>query len=98
MTQEIEQHYTAYLQPWTESERGWGSRPDGHTLHATLEARNAFVKKDHDDTRAKHGSEAPDCYSFADGEPRLVRITKDAAERLARAIDGIWVTKGDIIK
>lgn len=32
-------------QPWEESERGWGTRPDGYSLHLTENDRKAFIKE-----------------------------------------------------
>lgn len=86
MSDQPEKHFTGYLQAWTESERGWGQRPDGHTLYPTLEDRTAHIAKD----VAERGSDIPDAYSFADGEPKLVRITEDAANRIV-ASDGKWI-------
>ena len=73
--------HVAYLQAWTETERGWGQRPDGHTLYASLEAREAHIEKYMADLRARHGSSAPD----------------DAAGRISRSEGGyIWLwTKED---
>ena len=34
-----------YLQHWEESERGWGIRPDGCSLHLTLEDRKKYIEK-----------------------------------------------------
>ena len=34
-----------YLQIWEESERGWGVRPDGCSLHLTLSNRNDYLDK-----------------------------------------------------
>ena len=34
-----------YLQYWEESERGWGIRPDGCSLHNTLEEHKLYVDK-----------------------------------------------------
>lgn len=31
-------------QEWEESERGWGTRPDGCSLHLTEEDRKTFIK------------------------------------------------------
>jgi hypothetical protein len=32
-------------QEWEESERGWGCRPDGYSLHLDKEDRNTYIKK-----------------------------------------------------
>lgn len=58
------------LVTWTESERGWGCRPDGASLHLTREDAAAFIKE-HNDSLPK---EVPDEYTRADnmGVPCLV--------------------------
>jgi hypothetical protein len=54
---------------WTESERGWGQRPDGFTYYWTTDQALADI--------AKHWStmpaEAPDCY-VRPGDPEFVRV------------------------
>jgi len=77
-----QKHYVAYLQTWTESERGWGQRPDGHSLHNSPEAAKAYIARFEKDQKAQFGSEAPDEYSFAEGRPTLVKITEAAADAL----------------
>lgn len=37
--------YVAYVITWTESERGWGQRPDGASLHLTQEDVKKYIKK-----------------------------------------------------
>lgn len=32
------------IQNWEERERGWGTRPDGFTVHASIEGRNAYAQ------------------------------------------------------
>ena len=34
----------AIIQYWEESEEGWGMRPDGATLHKSLEDCQAYIK------------------------------------------------------
>lgn len=34
---------TAILETWTESEAGWGTRPDGGSLHLTKEDYKKFI-------------------------------------------------------
>lgn len=33
-----------YLQYWEESERGWGIRPDGCSLHKTIEEHKIYIE------------------------------------------------------
>lgn len=49
----------AFAVNWTEYERGWGSRPDGHTLHVSKELAEKFVE----DYWAKMPDDVPDEYS-----------------------------------
>ena len=37
-----------YLQFWEESERGWGIRPDGCSLHLTVEDHKRYIKSIYD--------------------------------------------------
>ncbi len=65
------------VQKWEESERGWGVRPDGYSLHRTEEDRAAYVKAHWDSLP----DEAPDEYSRPSGSPYEADVTGDA-ERL----------------
>ncbi len=61
-------------QRWTETERGWGQRPDGFSLHITRENRDAYIV-DHTKFLTKtYGTEPPDEYDFASGEPYIVEV------------------------
>jgi hypothetical protein len=59
-----------YLVSWTESERGWGQRPDGYTLHATREEADRFIIE-YNEKLPKDS--VPECYSYAD-TPVLVEV------------------------
>lgn len=64
--------YTAYCINWTETERGWGTRPDGHTLHRDLATAQEYV--------AAHWARlpndvVPDEYSRPD-KPFVVTVTE----------------------
>ena len=65
-------------QIWTESERGWGQRPDGFTLHDTKESCTAWVKK----YWASMPSTSPDTYSFPDGDSFEVYVTEEVFEKI----------------
>ena len=86
--------HVAIAQDWTESERGWGRRPDGTTLHLTKEDCQTYIKE----YNAKFNSsqEVPDEYTFADGSPYAVYVTKEQYEEIKNSkIHGIW-TRGHI--
>ena len=69
------------VQPWTESEKGWGSRPDGYSLHLSEEDRDKYLKND----TAARGSTVPNEYSFPDGEPYLTVATEGQLVHLKTA-------------
>jgi hypothetical protein len=37
--------HAAFIVTWTESERGWGCRPDGASLHLTRDDVTKYIKK-----------------------------------------------------
>lgn len=76
-----------FIQHWEESERGWGIRPDGYSLHLTRQDAVDYVKKAMDNQEQyyiKQGVKGvPDEYSRPCGEPKEVEIrgnTKKARE------------------
>ena len=74
-----------YIFSWTEFERGWGARPDGHSIHASAQAGLDYVKSFYQ--RNRQGGYVPDEYEQPDrDEPTEVR----AEELIAR-----WVEQGD---
>jgi hypothetical protein len=79
----------AICQKWEESERGWGSRPDGYSLHLCESDRQAFIKKYWDRMPAS----APDEYSRPDGAPYECEVDEATAKKLvtATAQDGFGI-------
>jgi hypothetical protein len=57
-----------FMQRWTESERDWGRRPDGCSLHLTPEDHTSWIK-----TNNFEGNDYE--YSFPDGGIHAVQIT-----------------------
>jgi hypothetical protein len=68
----------AVCQAWTESERGWGQRPDGYTVHRDFAERDRFIES----YNARLPAEIPESYSFADGYPYLVDTGADLYAKL----------------
>ena len=62
------------VQRWTESERGWGQRPDGYSVHRSHVDRDAFVQAYWDSMP----DETPDEYSRPEGSPVVVRAAVSA--------------------
>lgn len=84
--------YPAFVETWTESERGWGTRPDGYTIHLSREAAVKFIE----DYNKKHNTaaSAPEVYTRADGNLTEIRVGKKTYQQLLDAMKkgefGIW--------
>jgi hypothetical protein len=64
-------------QTWTESERGWGTRPDGYSVHLSEEDRLKYNEAHGQWLVETYGNEAPDEYDRPDSEsPFEVQITE----------------------
>lgn len=71
----------AICQKWLESERGWGVRPDGFSLHLTLDGRKAYIDNY---TNERGTGVVPDEYDRPDGEPFSIYVTQEIFEMLVR--------------
>ena len=67
------------VQKWEESERGWGNRPDGYSLHLSEDDRNKYIS-DYWDRQPK---QVPDEYERPCGTPYVADVDVDD-ETLAR--------------
>lgn len=74
---------TVIVQNWEESERSWGVRPDGFTVHISKEQRDAYVSW-YNQT-FNNLSEAPDEYTRVSGAPIEVEVDDKLFERIRRA-------------
>lgn len=65
---------TVVVQRWEESERGWGVRPDGYTIHLSTVDHRRYV----DDYYKRNNSEkeVPDEYTRTAGNPEPMAILK----------------------
>lgn len=84
--------FPVVVQKWEESERGWGTRPDGWTMHLTEADRAAFVDwyyKEHHTSAS-----APDEYTRTDGAPFIIDVDQTTYDNLAVAKKnnnlGVW--------
>lgn len=73
-------------QKWEESERGWGCRPDGFSLHLTEDDRASFVYA-HWETLP---DSVPDEYSRPSGTPFECPVTDALFERIKAAKNGVY--------
>lgn len=58
------------VQRWEESERGWGVRPDGYSIHPDIDALTQFQKE----YWATMPDETPDEYSRISGYPYYAEV------------------------
>lgn len=87
-----------WVQKWEESEAGWGTRPDGYTLHLTLDHIDAFL----DAMRAREAEQGygrgnpPPEYDRPCGKPYQT-VTEDEAlvARVLASDHGIWGPNGN---
>ena len=84
----------AVLDTWTESERGWGTRPDGATLHLTMEDYKKYVEE----YWGRMPKEIPDEYSRPDGSPRNVVISDELYQKVVASKNGIPLWQGEYSK
>ena len=71
-TSEVPNMHPVWCQDWEESERGWGIRPDGFTLHLSKVDLVVYVRVFY--MAYKNEASAPDEYTRTSGKPRLVDI------------------------
>jgi hypothetical protein len=83
------QSKTVICQKWEESEAGWGTRPDGYTLHLTREHRDRYVKDFYEKQRKLLGEATPPEYTRVDGDPYECPVTDKIYARVLKAGDGV---------
>lgn len=82
---------TVICQAWLESERGWGQRPDGFTLHLTLDDCQNFITDFNEREKERNPSGVvPDEYSRPSGEPYLIEVDKAYLKLIKGSQFGIY--------
>ena len=73
--------HVVFCQKWEESERGWGTRPDGYSLHLTAEDLKRYIKE----YWMEMPDAVPDEYSLPDGNSYLTLVKEEVyAELIGR--------------
>lgn len=72
-------------QQWEESERGWGTRPDGHSLHKSEADRRQYIE----DYWSSMPDEAPDEYSRPCGEPYWRDVDDETFKKVMESTNGV---------
>lgn len=61
-----------YMQYWVESERGWGIRPDGSSIHFSLENLKDYIN----DIYCNRDDEVPNIYERTCGDPIEIEVNE----------------------
>jgi hypothetical protein len=77
-----------YCQLWEESEKGWGVRPDGYSLHLTADDAKAFVEAYWKEQK-KRSPEVPDEYSRPCGEPYVTEVNRAIHQQVKDSKNGV---------
>ena len=81
---------TVIVQKWEESEAGWGTRPDGFSMHLTDEDRKAYIKAYWDGMPDATPAE----YSRPDGTPYTWNADEETYATVKASENGIrWFTR-----
>lgn len=73
------------VQKWEESELGWGTRPDGFSLHLTDADREAYIEE----YWARMPKSTPSEYSRPDGTPYKAVVDAKTFARVKASKNGI---------
>lgn len=96
MSDRTNTHHTLIKQNWREFERGWGSRPDGYTLHLDEAGRERFVDEFLRKQDQRAGGHVPDEYSRPWGDATIVEVSKGLHDQVRAEIEGgvtYWRTR-----
>ncbi len=70
-----------YKITWTESEAGWGQRPDGYSFHKTPEAAHIYLKKEYNDLpdQTPHEYSFPSSGWISEAKAEIVEVDDNGA-------------------
>ena len=72
-TNGTEKKYCVMCQKWEESERGWGTRPDGYSLHLSINELKSYIESYWNSMPDK----IPDEYSYPSGTPYECYVSEE---------------------
>ena len=86
---------TVICQKWEESEAGWGTRPDGYSLHLTEEDRKAYISDYGRRLRVMFGDTAPSSYDRPNGTPYACDVDEQTYGLVAECKYGMRFSSND---
>lgn len=87
----VEVEHEVLCQLWDESERGWGIRPDGYSLHLDRDSRQRYI----DSYWSRMPKSVPDEYSRPDGDPYWCMVSQEVYDEICASPNGIREFKND---
>lgn len=72
--------FKVLLEEWTESERGWGTREDGASIHQDRENHDKYIRS----YWAGMPKTVPNEYSFPGGEPIEIFVDKKTFDEVQK--------------
>jgi hypothetical protein len=85
MEDQVGKTFRVLCQHWEESERGWGTRPDGYSLHPTNALRESHIAA----YWANMPDEVPDEYERPVGLPYWCEVSEETYQRIIASKQGI---------
>jgi hypothetical protein len=76
---------------WEESEQGWGTRPDGCSLHISEKQYQSYLKS----YWAGMPSKVPHEYSRPAGEPVKVQVSKNLYQQIQKSKRGLILDQSE---
>jgi hypothetical protein len=84
--------YIVYLVDWLESERSWGIRPDGISLHLTFDDVKSYIQEYWDSQPIA----VPDEYSRPCGVPKIIQVNAEIFKKVQSSKNGIRIYNSDL--
>jgi len=82
--------YAVWCQEWEESERGWGVRPDGYSLHLTSEQAKTYVDEYwREEKKSNPSGRVPEEYSRECGAPYKIIVDKKTYDTIKASKSGV---------
>lgn len=86
------------LETWTESEAGWGQRPDGYSIHLSKEDYKKFVENHWKFLKELYGESTPHEYDRPDNNLEVVKVSYKFFKKIEKSKFGIRLWREEFKK
>ena len=83
-----------YIEYWTESEKGWGTRPDGISMHKSKKDYEIYLEK----YWKEQPEETPSEYSRPNKSQRVASVSDELFSKLNESENGVRVWQQELKK